>query len=350
LRYASVSNLGFQLHISQSKNMNITILDDYRDTIRTLQCFNKIAHHNITIWNDHTKDMDILAARLRDTEVLVLIRERTPGRAALLERLQKLQLISHLGPYPHIEADACTRHGVILSSFIGGSRPSYATAELNWALMIAAMRRIPQEMAAMRSGKWQAWPVGLGLRGRTLGIFGYGRIGTVVAGYGRAFGMNVLVWGRDTSLAKARADGYSVADSKAHLSQQSDVVSLHLKLIDETRGIVTAEDLARMKPTAVLVNTSRAGLIRRGALEEALHRGRPGMAALDVFDEEPLTDPSHPLLSMDNVVVTPHLGYVEWDSLEGMFNLIFDQILAYERGQPINVENPEVLTRLPSPR
>ncbi|MBV8358447.1 MAG: D-2-hydroxyacid dehydrogenase family protein, partial [Deltaproteobacteria bacterium] len=251
---------------------------------------------------------------------------------------------------PHIEADACTRHGVILSSFIGGSRPSYATAELNWALMIAAMRRIPQEMAATRAGKWQAWPVGLGLRGRTLGIFGYGRIGTVVAGYGRAFGMNVLVWGRETSLAKARADGYPLADSKAHLFQQSDVVSLHLKLIDETRGIVNAEDLARMKPTAVLVNTSRAGLIERGALEEALRRGRPGMAALDVFDEEPLTDPKHPLLSMDNVVVTPHLGYVERDSLEGMFNMIFDQILAYERGQPINVENPEVLTKLQSPR
>jgi D-3-phosphoglycerate dehydrogenase / 2-oxoglutarate reductase len=212
-------------------------------------------------------------------------------------------------------------------------------------LIIAAMRRIPQEMAAMKTGKWQAWPVGLGLRGRTLGIFGYGRIGTVVAGYGRAFGMNVLVWGRETSLVKARADGYAVANSKGHLFEQSDVVSLHLKLIDESRGIVTARDLARMKTTAVLVNTSRAGLIEPGALEEALRRGRPGMAALDVFDEEPLTDPNHPLLSMDNVVVTPHLGYVERDSLEGMFSLIFDQILAYERGQPINVANPEVLTK-----
>jgi len=330
--------------------MNVTILDDYRDTVRTLDCFSKIAHHNITIWNDHTKDTDILAARLQDTEVLVLIRERTPVRAALLERLRKLRLISHLGPYPHIEADACTRHGVILSSIIGGTRPSYATAELNWALMIAAMRRIPQEMAAMKGGKWQAWPVGLGLRGRVLGIFGYGRIGTVVAGYGRAFGMNVLVWGRQTSLAKAHTDGYQVANSKAQLFKQSDVVSLHLKLIDETRGIVTADDLAGMKPTAVLVNTSRAGLIERGALEEALRRGRPGMAALDVFDDEPLVGPNHPLLSMDNVVITPHLGYVERDSLEGMFNLMFDQILAYERGQPINVENPEVLTKLQSPR
>jgi D-3-phosphoglycerate dehydrogenase / 2-oxoglutarate reductase len=330
--------------------MKITILDDYRDTVRTLGCFSKVAHHNVMIWTDHTKDTDILAARLLDTEVLVLIRERTPLRAALLERLPNLRLVSHLGPYPHIDADACTRYGVILSSFIGGNRPSYATAELNWALMIAAMRRIPQEMAAMKTGKWQAWPVGLGLRGRTLGIFGYGRIGTVVAGYGRAFGMNVLVWGRETSLAKARADGYAVASSKAHLFEQSDVVSLHLKLIDETRGIVTAQDLARMKTSAVLVNTSRAGLIEPGALEEALRRGRPGMAALDVFDEEPLSDPNHPLLSMDNVVVTPHLGYVERDSLEGMFSLIFDQILAYERGQPINVANPEVLTKVQSRR
>jgi len=323
--------------------MNIGILDDYRDTVRTLNCFSKIAHHNVTIWHDHRKDTEVLAQRLRDTEVLVLIRERTPVRAALLERLPNLRLISHLGPYPHIEADACTRHGVILSSFIGGNRPSYATAELNWALMIAAMRRIPQEMAAMKLGRWQAWPVGLGLRGRTLGIFGFGRIGAVIAGYGRAFGMNVIVWGRETSLAKAQANGYSVAMSKQHLFGESDVVSLQLKLINETRGIVTADDLARMKPTAVLVNTSRAGLIVEGALEEALRRGRPGMAALDVFDEEPLTNPSHPLLSMDNVIVTPHLGYVERDSLEGMFNIMFDQIIAYEGGQPINVENPEVL-------
>jgi D-3-phosphoglycerate dehydrogenase / 2-oxoglutarate reductase len=329
--------------------MNITILDDYRDTVRTLSCFSKIAHHNLTIWHDHTKDIGVLADRLRDAEVLVLIRERTPVRAALLEQLPNLRLISHLGPYPHIEAEACTRRGVILSSFIGGSRPSYATAELNWALMIAAMRRIPQEMAAMKAGKWQVWPVGLGLRGRTLGIFGYGRIGGVIAGYGRAFGMNVLVWGRETSLAKAQADGYSTAKSKPHLFEASDVLSLQLKLIDETRGIVTAADLARMKPTAVLVNTSRAGLIEQGALEEALARGRPGMAALDVFDEEPLTNPTHPLLSMDNVVLTPHLGYVERDSLEGMFNIMFDQILAYERGQPINVENPGVLTKLRLP-
>jgi D-3-phosphoglycerate dehydrogenase / 2-oxoglutarate reductase len=325
--------------------MKITILDDYRDTVRTLNCFGKIARHDVTIWNDHTKDIETLAGRLRNTEALVLIRERTPVGDALLERLGKLRLISHLGPYPHIDREACTRHGVILSSFIGGSRPSYATAELNWALIIAAMRRIPQEMAAMKAGKWQAWPVGVGLHGRTLGIFGYGRIGSVVAGYGRTFGMKVLVWGRESTLVKASADDYPLAASKQQLFEESDVLSLHLKLIDETRGIVTAEDLARMKPSALLVNTSRAGLIERGALENALRAGRPGMAALDVFDEEPLTDPNHPMLKMDNVVVTPHLGYVERDSFEGIFNVMFDQILAYESGNPINVENPEVLQR-----
>jgi D-3-phosphoglycerate dehydrogenase / 2-oxoglutarate reductase len=231
---------------------------------------------------------------------------------------------------------------------LAGNRPSYATAELNWALMIAAMRRIPQEMAAMKTGKWQAFPPGLALHGRTLGIFGYGRIGAVVAGYGRAFGMNVLVWGRETTLAKARADGYAVAGNKRQFFKDSDVVSIHLKLIGETRGIVTAEDLGRMKPTAVLVNTSRGGLIESGALENALRAGRPGMAALDVFEEEPLTDPNHPLLLMDNVVVTPHIGYVERDSLETIFSLIFDQVLAYESGKPIHVQNPAALTRMRS--
>jgi D-3-phosphoglycerate dehydrogenase len=325
--------------------MKITILDDYRDTVRTLNCFGKIARHEVTIWNDHTKDIETLAGRLQNTEALVLIRERTPVGDGLLNRLGQLRLISHLGPYPHIDREACTRHGVILSSFIGGSRPSYATAELNWALIIAAMRRIPQEMAAMKAGKWQAWPVGVGLRGRTLGVFGYGRIGSAVAGYGRTFGMKVLVWGRESTLAKASADGYPLAASKQQLFEESDVLSLHLKLIDQTRGIVTAQDLARMKPSALLVNTSRAGLIEQGALENALRAGRPGMAALDVFDEEPLTDPNHPLLKMDNVVVTPHLGYVERDSFEGIFNIMFDQILAYESGNPINVENPEVLKK-----
>jgi D-3-phosphoglycerate dehydrogenase len=323
--------------------MNITILDDYQDTIRTLPCFSKVAGHHVTIWNDHTKDTGTLAERLRDTEALALLRERTPIRAPLLERLDKLRLISQVGVCPHIDAEACTRRGVIVSSSQMPGRPSYATAELNWGLILAAFRRIPQEMAALKAGRWQTSRVGIGLRGKTLGIWGYGKIGAVVAGYGKAFGMNVVVWGRETTLNKARADGYAIAMGKDVLLEQSDVVSLHVRLIDATRGMMTAADLARMKPTALLVNTSRAGLIAPGALEAALRAGRPAMAAVDVFEDEPVRGSQHPLLAMDNVVCTPHLGYVERGGLQEMFSTIFDQMLAYASGQPINVVNPEVL-------
>src|SRR5436190_17942710 len=294
--------------------MNITILDDYQDTIRTLACFGKIAGHHVTIWNDHTKDVDVLAARLKDTEALALLGERTPIRAPLLERLGGLRIISQMSVYPHIDVEACTRRGVIVSSFMAPGRPSYATAELTWGLIIAALRRIPQEMAALRAGKWQAYPVGSGLRGKTLGVFGYGRIGAVVASYGKAFGMPVLAWGRETSLTRARDDGHAVAASKEALFAESDVLSLHLRLIDATRSIVTGADLARMKPTALLVNTSRAGLIEPGALVRALADGRPGMAAVDVFEHEPAVD--HPLFAMENVVCTPHIGYVTRDEYE----------------------------------
>ena len=324
--------------------MNITILDDYQDTIRTLACFEKVAGHHVTIWNDHTKDVDVLARRLEDTEALALLRERTPIRAPLLERLDALRIISQVSVYPHVDVEACTRRGVILSSYMAPGRPSYATAELAWGLVIAALRRIPQEVGALRAGKWQAYPVGTGLRGKTLGICGYGRIGAVVAGYGRAFGMKVLAWGRENSVAKARDDGHAVAPSKEVLFAESDVLSLHVRLVDATRGMVTAADLARMKPTALLVNTSRAGLIAPGALETALRAGRPGLAAVDVFEEEPVLGGTHPLLLMENVICVPHLGYVERDGLESMFGTIFDQILAYASGKPINVANPEVLS------
>src|SRR5262247_1971483 len=206
--------------------MNIAVLDDYQDTIRTLACYSKMAGHQVTIWKDHTKDPDVLAERLEDVEAVTLLRERTPMRAPLLERLDKLRLISQVGVFPHIDVEACTRRGIILSSSQMPGRPSYATAELTWGLIIAALRRIPQEMAALRAGRWQQWPIGTGLRGRTLGIFGYGRIGGVVAGYGKAFGMKVLAWGRETSLAAARADGTEVAASKAALFEQSDVLSI----------------------------------------------------------------------------------------------------------------------------
>src|SRR5688572_29525220 len=322
--------------------MNITILDDYHDTIRTLAAFNKLAGHNVEIWNDHTKDVDTLTQRLRDTEALVLIRERTPIRAPLLERLEHLKLISQRSVYPHIDVDACTRRGIILSSSQHAGQPSYATAELNWGLILAAMRQIPQQMASLKAGKWQTG-VGTGLRGRTLGVYGYGRIGSVVAGYGKAFGMKVLIWGREASLARARADGYRAARSKQVFFEESDVISLHMRLTDATRGIVTAADLARMKATALIVNTSRAQLIEPAALVAALRAGRPGMAAIDVYEEEPVLDPSHPLLTLPNVVCTPHIGYVERDAYETQFGEIFDQILAYAAGKPINVVNPEVL-------
>jgi D-3-phosphoglycerate dehydrogenase len=322
--------------------MKIAILDDYHDTLRTLPSFEKLEGHDVVVWTDHVQDVETLAHRLRDTEVLVLIRERTKILAPLLDRLDKLRLISQRSVYPHIDIDACTRRGVVVSSGQHAGTPSYATAELTWGLVLAAMRRIPQQMAALQAGRWQIG-VGDSLRDKTLGIYGYGRIGRVVAGYGQAFGMNVLVWAREASLVRARTDGYAAADSKDALFEQCDVVSLHMRLVEATRGIVTAADLARMKPTALLVNTSRAPLIEAGALAEALRAGRPGMAAVDVYEEEPVLHARHPLLAMENVVCTPHIGYVTRDEYEVQFADIFDQIEAYCSGKPINVVNPEVL-------
>ena len=324
--------------------MKISILDDYHDTVRTLACFEKLAGHEVTIWNDHVQDNDMLAQRLGDAEVLVLIRERTAIRAPLIERLPKLRLISQRSVYPHIDVDACTRRGVIVSSSQHPGTPSYATAELTWGLIIAAMRQIPQQMASLKAGRWQLG-VGTTLRKKVLGIYGYGRIGAAVAGYGRAFGMNVLAWAREASLVRARADGYATARSKEEFFAQCDVITLHMRLVDATRGIVHAADLARMKPTALLVNTSRAPLIEPGALVAALRAGRPGFAAVDVYEHEPMVDTSHPLLHMDNVVCTPHLGYVSRDEYEVQFADIFDQIAAYAAAAPINVVNPEVLGR-----
>jgi D-3-phosphoglycerate dehydrogenase / 2-oxoglutarate reductase len=324
--------------------VQISILDDYFDTVRTLECFGKLAGHDVTIWNDHVQDVDLLAERLRDTEALVLIRERTQIRTALLERLPKLKLISQRSVYPHIDIDTCTRLGIIVSSSQHAGTPSYATAEFTWGLVLAAMRAIPQQVASMKAGHWQMG-VGHTLRGKTLGIYGYGRIGAVVAGYGKAFGMQVLVWAREPALVQARADGYATADSKAAFFEQCDVISLHMRLVDATRGIVTASDLARMKPSALLVNTSRAPLIEPNALVTALRAGRPGMAAVDVYEKEPLRDTSDPLLNMDNVICTPHIGYVSHDEYEIQFSDIFDQITAYAAGKPINVVNADAIGR-----
>jgi D-3-phosphoglycerate dehydrogenase len=327
--------------------MKISILDDYHDTLRTLACFSKLSGHEVTIWNDHVQDVDALAERLRDTEVLVLIRERTEIRAPLLERLPKLKLISQRSVYPHIDIAACTRLGVIVSSNQHAGTPSYAAAELTWALVLAAMRQLPQQMSALKAGKWQIG-VGNSLHGRTLGIYGYGRIGSVVAGYGKAFGMNVLVWAREASRDRARGDGHAVASSKEVFFAESDVISLHMRLVEATRGIVAADDLARMKPTSLLVNTSRAPLIEPGALVAALQAGRPGMAAVDVYEQEPVLDTSYPLFATDRVVCTPHIGYVTRDEYEVQFSDIFDQIVAYAAGTPINVVNPKVLEQVPT--
>lgn len=322
--------------------MKITILDDYHDTLRTLECFAMLDGHEVTVWNDHEQDVDALAERLQDTEVLVLIRERTKIRSPLLERLPNLKLISQRSVYPHIDIDACARLGIVVSSSQHADTPSHATAELTWGLILAAKRRIPQQMASLQAGNWQIG-VGNSLRGGTLGIFGYGRIGNAVAGYGRAFGMELLIWASESSRERARSEGFQTAPSKEAFFASCDVISLHLRLYDSTRGIVTGADLAHMKPTALLVNTSRAQLIEEGALVEALRAGRPGMAAVDVYEEEPLRDSSHPLLRMENVICTPHIGYVTHEEYEIQFGEIFGQIAAFEDGNPINVVNPDVL-------
>src|SRR5881296_52200 len=298
--------------------MKVAILDDYFDTLRTLPCFEKLAAHDVTVFNDHVQELEPLAERLRPFEVLVLFRERTEIRAPLLERLPALRLISQRSVYPHIDIDACTRLGIIVSSSQHPGTPSYAAAELTWGLVLAAMRQIPQQMASLKAGTWQVG-VGSSLRGKTLGIYGYGRMG------------------------RARADDHAVAESRRSLFESSDVLSLHLRLVEATRDIVTAADLAGMKPTALLVNTSRAGLIEPGALIAALRAGRPGMAAVDVFEQEPLQDPHDPLLSMNNVVCTPHIGYVTREAYELQFTEIFDQVNAYAAGTPINVVNTGVL-------
>jgi D-3-phosphoglycerate dehydrogenase len=322
--------------------VKVSILDDYFDTIRTLDAFAKLDGHDVTVWTDHVQDADVLAERLADADAIVLIRERTQIRDELLRRLSNLRLISQRSVYPHIDIDACTRLGVVVCSNLHSGSPSYAASELTWGLVLAGMRRIPQEAAALKAGRWQSG-MGRTLRGKTLGVYGYGRIGKVVAGYGAAFGMDVLVWGRDESLARARTDGYRVPPSRGEFFGTCDVVSLHLRLVDATRGIVTAADLAQMKPTALLVNTSRAGLIDPGVLEAALGAGRPGLAAVDVFEHEPVLGGDHPLLGLDNVVCTPHLGYVTRDEWELQFADIFDQINAFADGAPLNVVNPEAL-------
>ncbi len=318
--------------------MNIIIPEDYQHAVPQLDCFAKLKKHAVIIYNDHMTAEDVLIERFQQAEALVLIRERTRITANLLQNLPNLKIISQTGRgVAHVDIEACTKHGVVVMN--GGGSP-HSTAELTWALVLAATRYIPQEVAQLKLGKWQT-TLGTSLRGRTLSIFGYGRIGSLVANYGRTFGMDVVVWGREGTRTRAEVDGYRIASSQRDLFEQADVLSLHIKLNPETRGIVTAEDLAAMKSTALLVNTSRADLIASGALETALKNDHPGHAAIDVYEDEPAID--SPLLKLDNIICTPHLGYVEKDSYELYFGTAFDNILKLRAGQPENVLNPEAL-------
>jgi len=331
--------------------MNIIILDDYQDAVRKLRCASKLEPLNAKVFTNTVKGIGQLSVRLRDADVLVLIRERTQFPRQLLEKLPKLKLISQTGRIgSHIDIDACTRQGIAVAEGVGSP---VAPAELTWALIMASMRRLPQYIGNLKHGAWQQsglkaagmlpnFGVGMVLRGKTLGIWGYGKIGQMVAGFGRAFGMQVLVWGSEASRAKAVADGYQGADSREAFFETCDVLSLHLRLNDDTRGMISLEDLSRMKPAALFVNTSRAELLQENALVSALNRGRPGMAAVDVFESEPILQ-GHPLLRLENAVCTPHIGYVEQDSYELYFNAAFDNVVNFVNGTPSNIVNPDAL-------
>ena len=331
--------------------MNIIILDDYQDAVRKLPCAAKMEALHAKVFTNTVKGIGQLSVRLRDAEVLIPIRERTQFPRQLLEKLPKLRLISQTGRVgDHIDVESCTRLGIAVAE---GSGSPVATAELTWALIMAAMRRLPQYIGNLKHGAWQQsglkassmptnFALGMVLGGKTLGVWGYGRIGQLVARYARAFDMQVTVWGSESARGQATADGYIAAPSCGAFFEACDVISLHLRLSDTTRGVVKPEHLARMKPTSLLVNTSRAELIEEGALVSALNRGRPGMATVDVFESEPILQ-GHPLLRLENAVCTPHIGYVEQDSYEQYFSAAFDNVVHYIEGRPTNIVNPDAL-------
>jgi D-3-phosphoglycerate dehydrogenase len=323
--------------------MKIAVIDDYQDAFRTLRCYPKLDGHEVLVYNDTEKDPARLAERLKEAEAVILTQARSPFPRAVIERLPKLRLISQTGRSTgHIDIDACSERGVVVST--AGFATPHPTAELTWGLILAWLRHIPYEVQRLREGYWQS-TVGVSVKGKIIGVYAFGRIGSLVANVGRAFGARVVCWGREGSLARAREAGYEIAESRNTFFTESDVLSLHLPLNTETRGIVTREDLAHMKSTALIVNTSRAGIIAEGALVEALKAGRPGSAAVDVFEDEPVLGGAHPLLKMDNVVATPHLGYVERDNYELYYGIVVDQILAYAAGNPINVLNPSAVRK-----
>jgi len=331
--------------------MNIIILDDYQDAVRKLPCAAVLEPYNAKVFTNTVKGIGQLSVRLRDADVLVLIRERTAFPRQLLEKLPKLKLISQTGRVgSHIDVATCTRLGIAVAE---GTGSPVAPAELTWALIMAAMRRLPQYIGNLKHGAWQQsglkaasmppnFGIGMKLAGKTLGVWGYGRIGQLVAGYGRAFGMQVQVWGGEASRRRALDDGHAAATACEEFFERSDVLSLHLRLTDATRGIVKPDALARMKPTALLVNTSRAELIEEGALVSALNRGRPGLAAVDVFETEPILQ-GHPLLRLENAVCTPHIGYVEQDGYEQLFRAAFENVVKFIQSEPANIVNPDAL-------
>ncbi len=331
--------------------MNIVILDDYQDAVRKLPCAAKLEPYPAKVFTNNVKGVGQLSVRLRDADILVLIRERTQITRQLLDKLPRLKLIAQTGKIgAHLDIQACTEHGVAVAEGVGSP---VAPAELTWALIMAAMRRVPQYVANLKHGAWQQsglksasmpanFGIGMVLQGKTLGVWSYGKIGKLVAGYGRAFGMRVMVWGSDASRLAAQADGYEVAESKAALFSECDVLSLHLRLGEGTQGSISLEDLSLMKTTALLVNTSRAELIQPDALVAALNRGRPGMAAVDVFESEPILQ-GHALLRLENCICTPHIGFVEHDSYELYFSAAFDNVINYIKGTPTNIVNPGAL-------
>ena len=321
--------------------MRIVVLDDYQDAFRTLSCFPRLAGHEVRVFHDTVKEPAALAARLEHADAALLIQQRSALPRAVVERLPGLRLVSQTGRnVGHIDLDACTERGVVVSA--GGAGSPSATAELAWGLILAALRHIPQEAERLKSGLWLG-SLGTGVAEKTLGVYAYGRIGSLVAAVGRAFGMRVVCFGRAGSTARAREAGFAVAESREAFFAQADVLSLHLPLNAETHGLVTADDLARMKSTALLINTSRAQIIAPGALAAALDRGRPGFAAVDVYEDEPVLGANHPLIGKPNALCTPHLGYVERGTYEALFGVAVDQILAFAAGQPINVVNPAAL-------
>jgi D-3-phosphoglycerate dehydrogenase / 2-oxoglutarate reductase len=321
--------------------MKIAVIDDYQNAFRTLKSYPKLRDHEVVVFTDTETDIGKLADRLKEADAVVLTQQRSSFPRAMIERLPKLKLIGQTGrAATHVDLNACTEKGIVVSA--GGAGNSGATAELTWGLILSALRNLPFEVKRLKEGHWQS-TLGIGVNGKMLGIYAYGKIGSIVAAAGKAFGARVLCWGREGSTGRAKAAGFEVAESREAFFAQADILSLHLPLNKDTQGIVTRDDLGRRKPTALIVNPSRAGLIAPGALVEALKAGRPGMAAVDVYEKEPVIGADHPLLKMDNVTCTPHLGYVTREGYEEYYAMVVDDILAFAAGKPQNVLNPQAL-------